>query len=398
MHKIPFLSMLTKYDTAIWVRVMGTILTSLTGFMMRPFLVFYLYDKLEGSVLLSMSIIGLQPLCGMLVNLFAGGLSDRFGRKPIMLISLLIQAVSVAGYIGADEVWHYALISIINGAGSALFMPAANAQISDVVPVHQRAEVFALLHTALNLGTALGPLVGLLLFAWNPAIVFMICSTALFLYAGLLGWKIPETIPISQEKRQHVYRKKPKIKWLEHKTLLRFTLLAMPVTLLYAQVESTFPLHLQTNFDNYKSIFAILLTFNGCMIILLQLWLARRTEHLPPHRIIAVANALFIFVCLGYGYMPSLALLLVVEFLFTIGEMLYGPHTQKVVSIIAPEDQRGWYYSIYGMNWQLARALGPVLGGLLFHAFSGELMFTVLALLILISGIAQTMMVRKLKS
>jgi MFS family permease len=387
--------MLRSYDTAIWVRVLGTILTSLTSFMMRPFLVFYLYDKLQGSIILSMMIIGLQPLCGMIVNLYAGGLSDRYGRKPIMLASLLIQACSVACYIGASEVWHYALIAIVSGCGGALFMPAANAQVSDVVPVDKRAEVFALLHTALNLGSALGPLIGLLLFTWKPSLIFMVCSVALLLYAGLVWRKVPETLPKRSKEQEIAYKIKPKVRWFDHKTLLWITLLAMPVNLLYAQVESTFPLHLQQHFDNYKSVFATIITFNGCMVIALQLWIAKRSESFPTYRIIGVSYFLFMLVALGYGYVPVLSLLLVVEFIFTIGEMLYGPHSQKVVSMIAPEEHRGWYFSIYGMNWQLSRAIGPVVGGFLMTRFSGGTMFTILAGVILIAGMAQTWIIRE---
>ncbi|SEC63449.1 MFS transporter [Paenibacillus sp. GP183] len=396
MRRIPFFSMLIGYDTAIWIRVIGTILISLTGFMMRPYLVYYLYDKLDGSIILSMIIVGVQPLCGMIVNLYAGGLSDRYGRKPMMLISLLVQGLSIAGYIGATEVWHYAVISVFNGIGFALFMPAANAQITDVVPAEKRAEVFALLHTALNMGAAFGPVVGLLLFNWNQSLIFLVCSLSLFVYATLVGWKVPETLPVRSKVQQAAFLKKPKVKWSEHKTLLWMTLLTMPATLLYAQVESTFPLHLQHHFENYKSVFATIVTFNGLMVITLQLWIAKRTEAKPAYLMIGLAYLLFAIVALGYGYMPYLALLLVVEFLFTVGEMLYGPHAQKVISIIAPEDQRGWYFSVYGMNWQLARAFGPIIGGFLLSRFGGEFMFTVLAAVILIAGIAQTSLIKRL--
>jgi MFS family permease len=398
MRRIPFFSMLIGYDTAIWVRVIGTILISITGFMMRPYLVYYLYDKLDGSVILSMLIVGLQPLCGMIVNLYAGGLSDRYGRKPMMLISLLVQGLSVAGYIGATEVWHYAVISIFNGIGFALYMPAANAQISDVVPLEKRAEVFALLHTALNMGSAFGPIVGLLLFTWKPSLIFLICSLSLFIYAALVGWKVPETLPMRSEVQQASFLKRPKVKWSEHKTLLWLTLLALPVGLLYAQVESTFPLHLKQNFENYKSVFATIITFNGLLVIALQVWIAKRTESKPAYRMMGLAYLLFAIVALGYGYLPYLALLLIVEFLFTIGEMLNGPHSQKLISIIAPEHQRGWYFSMYGMNWQLSRAIGPVVGGFLLSRFSGEFMFTALAAVILIAGIAQTSLIKRLNS
>ncbi|GGA07142.1 MFS transporter [Paenibacillus marchantiophytorum] len=396
MHRIPLFSLISKYDTAIWVRVVGTILTSLAGFMMRPYLVYYLYDKLDGSILLSMLIVGLQPLVGIFVNLYAGSLSDRYGRKPMILAALVIQAFAVGGYMFASHVWEFALISIINGIGHAMYQPAANAQISDVVPEEKRAEVFALLHTALNMGSAFGPLLGLLLFTWNPTIIFLTCSVALLAYAGLVVWKVPETLPMKSAAQQAAAKNKQKIRWRDHKPLLWITLLMMPVTMLYAQVETTFPLHLQQHFENYKTVFAAIITFNGCVVIALQLWIAKRTERVAPYLIIAVSYVLFAVVSVGYGVVPFFALLLFVEFLFTIGEMLNGPHIQKVISIIAPEDQRGWYFSIFGMNWQLSRAIGPVLGGFLFTHYGGKMMFILLGVLLLFAGFAQTMYVRNL--
>ncbi|SDO82501.1 Predicted arabinose efflux permease, MFS family [Paenibacillus sp. yr247] len=396
MHRFPFFSLISKYDTAIWVRVVGTILTSLAGFMMRPYLVFYLYDKLNGSIFLSMLIVGLQPLCGIFVNLYAGSLSDRYGRKPMMLAALIIQAFAIGGYIFASHVWEFALISVINGIGNAMFGPAANAQISDVVPQEKRAEVFALLHTALNMGSAFGPLLGLLLFTWNPTVIFLTCSIALFAYAGLVIWKVPETMPVKSPEEKASTKKSPKIRWLDHKPLLWITLMAMPVSLLYAQTESTFPLHLQQQFENYKTVFATIITFNGCVVIALQLWIAKRTEHVSAYLIVAASYLLFTIVALGYGFVPFIAILLLVEFLFTIGEMLYGPHIQKVISVIAPVEHRGWYFSVFGMNWQLSRTIGPMLGGLLFSHYGGKVMFAVLSVIILIVGIAQTRYIRNI--
>ena len=170
----------------------------------------------------------------------------------------------------------------------------------------------------------------------------------------------------------------------------------MPVSLLYAQVESTFPLHLQQNFENYKTVFAAIITFNGCVVIALQIWIAKRTEHVSAYLVVAASYLLFAIVSVGYGFVPIFAILLFVEFLFTIGEMLNGPHIQKVISVIAPEEHRGWYFSVFGMNWQLSRAIGPILGGLLFSHYGGKMMFAVLAAIILIAGIAQTRYIRSL--
>lgn len=389
-----------SYDAAIWIRAIGTALTSITNFMMRPFLVLYLYGQLEGNVFLSMLVVSLSPFMGMLVGLFAGKLSDKVGRKPVMLASLLIQCASMLAFMAATSVWHYALISVFSGVGHALFYPAANAQVSDVVPEDKRPEVFALFHTALNLGAAAGPLLGLLLFNWNMHLVFFACAVTTGIYALLVWWKVPETLQAVPQASASAAGELASPGSLEsgpfslpvwfkkHKLLVSITLSSMPVTLLYALVESAFPLHLQSRFTNYQSIFASLMTFNGLMVILLQIWIARKTANMALHRVMGTAYIMFALVALGYGFAPWIVLLFVVEFVFTIGEMMNGPHSQKLVSVIAPAEERGFYFSFYSMNWQVSRFLGPLLAGLVLSKLNGEWLFGMLAVLIAAGGVS----------
>lgn len=385
-----------QYDTAIWIRVLGTALTAITGFMLRPFLVLYLYDKLGNSVLLPMLVIGLQPLVGMVMSVWGGQLTDRYGRKPLMLISLLIQTVSMAGFMFAESIWHFAVFSVLNGVGMSLFFPAANAQVADVVPLRQRAEVFALLHTALNVGSAIGPMIGLLVFKQNPALVFGIASAATLMYALIVWWKIPETMPQVREGAVSQNTKLPKFVLRDHQTILWLTLFALPVGLLYAQAESILPLHLRSQFPNYETIFATLMTINGATVVLLQMWLAKRTEHVAAQRVILIAYLLLAFVGFGYGFAPTFAILIGVELVFTIGEMLNGPHLQKVVSQIAPTEMRGRYASIYGLSWQLPRAIGPLLGGALFEVFEGQVTFAFFGCLLLVAGACQHLLLKRI--
>lgn len=393
-------SLWNAYDAAIWIRAFGTALTSLTNFMMRPFLVLYLYNQLKGSILLSMLVVSLSPFVGMLVNLVAGRLSDKIGRKPVMLAALIIEGAAMLAFLAATNVWHFALISVLSGIGHALFGPAANAQVSDVVPEDKRPEVFALFHTALNLGAAAGPLLGLVLYSWNMHIVFLICALSTGIYAIVVWWKVPETLPSDLKEQTGIQGRSQAspIRLREHKLLLWITLSAMPVTMLYAQVESTFPLHLQTRFENYQTIYATLMTFNGLTVILLQMWIARKTKDFPVHWIMGISYALFAAVSLGYGFAPWFAMLLAVELIFTTGEMLNGPHTQKLVSVIAPPEHRGLYFSIFGMNWQLARAIGPLLGGLVLSRLNGEWLFTLLAALIAAAGCSMFALGKKIES
>lgn len=390
-------SLWRRYDRALWIRVVGTILTTVTSFAIRPFLAVYLYDK-TGNIYTIGLILGLAPLMGVLTNLLGGGLADKYGRKPLMVYSLFFQALSMAGYIFAVTPLHFALVSVVNGIASSLYGPAANAQIADIVPEHQRSEVFALMHTALNVGAAVGPMLGLLLVKINQSLAFLASSVSLLVYAVLVFALVPETLDSLVHKRSlghsegYISGKQKAAPFIlrEHRFLLSFTLLAMPITLLYAQVESNFPLYLRANFDDYLSIFTSMMSMNGIVVVLTAVWIAKRTEKLHTPTVLLVGYILFALVAVGYGFGPwskGVALLFVAEFIFTIGEGLTFPNQNKLLSLLAPPEMRARYFSIFSMNWGISKSLGPILGALIFAHWGGLTLFIILSGLLLLAGL-----------
>lgn len=381
-------SFLQSYDYAVWVQFTGTVLSALTMFMIRPFLVLYLHDRMNDAVLLPILIVTLQPLCGMAAGIGGGTLSDRFGRKPVMIVSLLLQTISMAGYAVADSVALFALASMVNGIGSALFEPAASAQVSDIVKPEQRAEVYALLHMALNVGAAFGPALGLMLFTWNVSVVFWLAALLLGMYSLLLWTRLPAALPQASHKTgsRKSQSSLSSFKSREMRIILLLTLCYLPLGFLYAQVDSTLPFHLKTRFVNYKAILALLLTFNGITVILLQLWIAKATARFTAQRMLAVSYLLFAVVALGYGFAPSLLFLLTAELMFSLGEMLHGPHIRKTISETAPVERLGYSFAVFGLGPQLSRILGPLIGGILLGRWGGAVLFTILAGSFLVVG------------
>ncbi|HEU4963362.1 MAG TPA: MFS transporter [Bacilli bacterium] len=377
-----------RYDQTIWIRVIGTILTTVGSYMIRPFLALYLYDKLDNSLELSMLIIGLQSATGMIAGLFSGSFADRFGRKPVMIIALLLDAASIIGYIFADSLLTFALLTVVSGIGGALFFPAANAQVTDVVPEEKRSEVFALLHTALNVGAATGPLLGVKLYQINPSFSFAICATALLSFLLLLIWKVPETLP--KEAREKMKSgegevqgeatgdRQPKLRLREHKMIFFISMSMIPVSLLYSQVDTIFPQHLKANFDplHYMDTYATMLTINGVMVICFQLLIARFAERFPIRAVVLTAYLILSLTALGYGWAPSFLVLVAAEICFTIGEMLNGPVMQKAISVMAPPEFRGRYFAISGfMSFGMTGTFGPLVGAFAFQTIGGPAWF-----------------------
>ncbi|WP_289136586.1 MFS transporter [uncultured Brevibacillus sp.] len=391
-------NIISRYDSTIWIRVIGTILTTFAGFMLRPFLAFYLYDKMDGNLLVAAMVTSLQPLTSIVSGYFAGSLSDRYGRKPLMVAALFIEAISMAGYIWAESLLAFAALTVLNGIGASLFWPAASAQVTDVVPEEKRSEVFALLHTALNLGAAAGPLIGVALYKINPAIAFAICSCMLFVYCLLIVWKVPETLPVEMRERAKQTTDKQAIalmKLTDHTTLIWITLAAVPVSLLYSQVEIILPQHLRTQYDDFLTVFATLLTINGILVVCCQIAIAKFAERFAAHRVVLLAYLFLACVGFGYGWAPGFFVLILAEILFTIGEMLYGPQIQKAISVMAPEEYRGRYFAIFGANWGITGTIGPSVGAVAFRGIGGAFWFSILGLLLFVGGFLQTQLVKR---
>ena len=88
-------SLFTRYPTTVWVRLFGELVTQLSLSMIAPFLILYLNEQAGSSVPLTMLVIGLQPASEIALTLIAGGVTDRYGRKSVMLVALGLQALAL---------------------------------------------------------------------------------------------------------------------------------------------------------------------------------------------------------------------------------------------------------------------------------------------------------------
>ncbi|MGO0062728.1 MDR family MFS transporter [Brevibacillus fluminis] len=396
-------SLSTRYHTIVWIRLSGELLTSLSGSMMAPFLILYLHEKLGGSIMLPMVIVGLQPLTDIVVTMFGGGVTDRLGRKPVIVLALLVQACAMAGFMFADSVWAFALLYMALGTARSFYIPAQRAQIADTVSDALRPEVMSLLSTAGYVGQTMGPLLGVLIYAYEPAYLFGIDALVIFLYTMLVWRKTGETAPLAGMEPNAGQKKQPfpqprfslRTALHDYRYVLLLMASALPISFFYAQTETTFRLYVQQSFPNDVAVIAGLATAKAVLAISLELWLVKKTERLPLGRIVIIAASCYAVAALGYGFAKSFALLLVAELFLVIGEAIGLTHLLNHVATVAPIDKRGRYFSLYGIHWDISRTLGPVIGGWIFMYSGGEILFVIAAVLLVGGGFLQYSLVKQ---
>jgi multidrug resistance protein len=177
-----------------------TVFISMVGFgIVIP--VLPVYAKSE-PFLLSPSALGWLVGIFSLVQLFAaplfGKLSDRIGRKPVLLVSVIGTAVGFFVIGRADAAWMLFLGRIIDGASGGN-IATAQACIADVTAPERRSRAMGIIGAAFGLGFIMGPALGGILASYSHAAPFY-CAGALSILNALLIWaRLPETYP--SEKR-----------------------------------------------------------------------------------------------------------------------------------------------------------------------------------------------------
>ncbi len=154
-----------------------------------------IYAEREGSSLTEIGLMGSAYLLAQFVfQLPFGRLNDKWGRRPFILFAVVAHTVLSAAYIFLNSPLLFIIIRALEGVGTAAFMPAARAYISDVIPTNKRGEAFGLFGAATSGGILLGPAAGGFIGgAFGFTMPFIFCAATGMIGLLLAVFLLPET-------------------------------------------------------------------------------------------------------------------------------------------------------------------------------------------------------------
>lgn len=177
----------------LWV-LMLTVFVDMIGFLIvLPLLPFYA-EKLGADPFKVGALVSMFAVAQMTSSPLWGRLSDRYGRRPMILGGLLISAAAYVLFESADTVWMLFLSRFVQGAGAGT-VGVVQAYLSDSVPSSDRAKALGWLTAATSAGVMIGPAIGSLSAAYNllgPGYLAAILCILNFLFAW---WWLPESFP-----------------------------------------------------------------------------------------------------------------------------------------------------------------------------------------------------------
>lgn len=380
---------LSKYDRRIWVIFVARMVTAFGFAAAMPYLSLYFHDELGVPMRVVGLIMMLSAATGAFAQVWGGEISDRLGRKSVMVLSIVVRGLAflVVAYLihVRSNYLVVALCLLINSFIGSIFMPASNAMVADVADAKIRVEAYGLIRIGANAGWAIGPALGGFLAGFSYASLFVITACCCLIAGLLINFFTAESLsgkPGGEPGFKDI------IAITRDRTFMRLCLFGAVIFVVMGQLVSPLSVYAVDRVGISKLQLGYLFSLNGLLIVLLQYPATRLVK--PQHlKKFLVASCLAYGVgYLSVGFAQSMVALMVSIFIVTLGEMFNAPSITALASQLAPQDQRGRYMGFFGLSEMLGWSLGPLVGGILLDLIPGRsmLIWAFIALLSLIAA------------
>lgn len=323
-----------------------------------------------------------------------GGLSDRFGRRPVLLLSLLGAAFSYLLFgladslrvFGAEAVLAVLFVSRIIAGITGGSISAAQAYIADVTPPEERARGMGLIGAAFGLGFMLGPALGGLLSLVSLSAPAFFAAALVFVSVALGYFRLPESLPVERRAQQmsniNPFKRLWAVAGLE---AIRPLLLGIVMlNFAFAGLQSNFAVFANARFGFGPTDIAFVFAFIGLIAVLMQGLLLRRLVQRFGEARLAVSGLTLMALAFGMiAIIPAGWMLYPATAALAIGSGMATPSLTSLISRrVSPQMQGSVLGGVQGFN-SLMMVIGPLFAGAVFDAFgpmapylSGLLMVT----------------------
>lgn len=295
-----------------------------------------------------------------------GRLSDRYGRRPVILASLAGSAVAflLIGLAGTLVLlWIARVMQGVAGASYA----AAQAYVADVTTARERARGMGLIGAAFGLGFILGPAIGALFSAVDARLPFFVAAGLCALNLAIAWRRLPESLRPGAT-RAPAPRLATLRRALSSRELGPLVWLSFVATFAFVGMEATFALFGERRFDYGAVEIGILFTFIGVMAAVAQgLLVGRLVDRLGEGRVmiggLVATSAGLLLVAVAEGLwilLPGLAVL-------AVGSGLVFATTTALISLSSGEAEQGTVLGLTASVGGAARIAGPIVATLLFQ-------------------------------
>ena len=342
-----------------------TLFIDMLGFgIVIPVLPLYAEGTIKASSAQLAWIVGIYSLLQLVCAPLFGKLSDRIGRKPVLVVSILGTAVGFVVLGAATTVWMLILGRIIDGASGGN-ISTAMACIADVTTKENRSRNMGLVGAAFGLGFMLGPAIGGVLSKHFGLATPFYFAAGLALLNALLVWlRLPETLTAESRARA---KERATVGEVFHggRAGMITAILASQLAAVtgFSIMTALFALYCEKRFGYDTAQVGYILAYVGLLGVLFQGGLLRRLLKKPIEKELAVIGA--VVLALSMAALPfthTLGVLLVVCFGISLGNSFVTPTLNGLASRSTDAHCQGRLLGLMQSAGSLGRFLGPMVG------------------------------------
>lgn len=350
-----------------------------------PFMTIYLTRVYNMSVENIGYALTIALTIGVVFSMGFGILADKFDKKRYMLISIL---AFIAGFVAIPLVHNVTLVvvffALINCAYS-VFSTVLKAWFSDVLTSSEKARVFSLNYSFLNIGWTIGPPIGTLLVMYSLQLPFWLAAFCAALPLVFIQFYVQKSVAADAEHAPVPWQ--PSV-LLRDKALFWYTfsgLLASYVGGSFASCISQYVLAADYDSDFAQNVVAVVLPVNAAVVVSLQYLIGRRITASNIRPLMALGTLFFVLGLGGFMFSGSnLIYWGIAAAVFTVGEIIYAPGEYMLIDNIAPPGMKASYFSAQALGW-LGAAANPMITGIILTHLPHWSLFAVMMAAIVIA-------------
>lgn len=351
----------------IYIIFMAKIINALGCFVM-PLLTIILKDKIGLSEQMVGMYISAAGILQLPAAMLGGKLADNIGRKKVIIIFDCLAALLyiTCGFMKPSIVMVYVLM--VASASMVTAGPAHDSLIADLTTNQNREGAYALSYMGWNLGFAIGPVLGGILYEKNLSLIFIGDAATALISLGMIAYFIQETIHKTKEEIVDEDRTMEKQEegsifqvLVKRPILIYFAVIVCGFNFVYSQWSYLMPLHLMSIYPLDKAeFFGRISGFNGIVVILFTPLVTYISKDIKSIRRMVYGGVLY---ALGFGmlgFYNKLIHFFISTFIFTLGEIVLAISTSPFIANHTPASHRGRMNAIIPMIYGLGYTVGPL--------------------------------------
>jgi MFS family permease len=185
-----------EFPPLFWIIVITLFIDSIGSTLLFPFFALYITQKFGVGMTEAGILLGMSSLFGLIGSVIGGALTDKFGRRQLILFGLVFSALSSLLFGLAPDVKLLYFLVVIVGLLSRVSAPAHDAMMADILPEDKRQEAFGITRIVFNFAWIFGTALGGLIAARSFLALFVADAVLSLMVAVILYRFLPETKPV----------------------------------------------------------------------------------------------------------------------------------------------------------------------------------------------------------